>query len=92
MPKPSELIAKLEKWVAGKAGDKLKKKHIPLIVLGWYFYGMLVNSIRRGIDSVFGSEPVTSIWVANPLKNFIAVFTPTGLIVTAVGFLLVCLF
>ena len=97
MPRPSKLVEKLEDWITAKLGDKLSrtlkkiKRFIPLIIVGLYFYGMIINSIRRGIDSVFGEESVSGIWVANPFKNLLAIFTPTGLIVTAVCVLLFCL-
>jgi len=54
---------------------------------------MFLNSLRLGIASTFHQtgEEVRSIWVANPFKNFIAVFTPFGFAVTAVIVLLICL-
>ena len=66
---------------------------IPAGIVGWYFYGMFINSLRLGIASTFstGGEKPTSIWVANPFKNFIAVLTPFGLMVSAVIVLLICL-
>lgn len=69
------------------------KLYIPLGLGVWYFYGMLINSIRLGTRATFNQtgEPVGSIWVVNPFRNFIAVFTPTGIAVTLVGALLVCL-
>ena len=97
MPRPSALIAKLEDWAADKLGDRVTrilkkiKKYIPFIIVGWYFYGMLINSIRLGIDSVFGDEAVNEIWVADPFRNLIAIFTPTGLGVIAISVLLFCL-
>ena len=92
-------IAKLEdRW-----GKKLErhlekykgkwKLYLPLGLSAWYFYGMFINSIRLGNRAVFGppDAPVTSIWVVNPFWNLLAVFTPTGLMVTLVGALLICL-
>ena len=66
---------------------------IPLGLVAWYFAGMLLNSIRLGIQSVFGadSDQIKSIWVVNPFVNFAAVFTPTGLATIAVGALMFCL-
>ena len=98
MRKPSELLSAFEKWLGEKAstkfpnlGAKLKKRW-PLILVGGYFYGMIVNSIRLGISSTFGDgDPAVSIWTANPIKNLLAIFTPTGLAVSAVSFLLFCL-
>ena len=61
--------------------------------LGWYFYGMLLNSLRLGKESVFHmtGEKVESIWVLNPFKSFFVVLTPFGLGTTAVIILLICL-
>ena len=99
MFKLSEQIAKLEdRW--GKKLERYLEKYrgkwkfyLPLGLSAWYFYGMFINSIRLGNRAVFGpeSESVTSIWVVNPFFNLLAVFTPTGLAVTLIGALLVCL-
>ena len=99
MFKLSQQIAKLEdRW--GKKLERLLDRHkgkwklyIPIGLSAWYFYGMLINSIRLGTQATFNQtgEPVGSIWVVNPFRNFIAVFTPTGIAVTLVGALLVCL-
>jgi type IV secretion system protein VirD4 len=99
VPKLSELIARLENRAEkrfGKLFSRYKgkyKKYVPLVIAGWYFYGMILNSIALGIRSTFGpdSDTVGSIWVANPVRNFLAVFTPTGLGITAVCVLLFCL-
>ena len=95
----SAYIAKLEdRW--GKKLGRLWEKHkgkwklyLPLGLSGWYFYGMLINSIRLGTRATFNQtgEAVDSIWVVNPFRNLLAVFSPTGLAVTLVGALLVCL-
>lgn len=99
----SEKLARLEDRISGRWGKKLDKffdRHkgkwkfyLPVALCVWYFYGMLINSIHLGIQSTFNAtgEPVGSIWVANPLRNPLAVFTPTGLAVTGVSFLLFCL-
>lgn len=99
MFKLSQQIAKLEdRW--GKKLERLLDRHkgkwklyVPIGLSAWYFYGMLINSIRLGTQATFNQtgEPVGSIWVVNPFRNFIAVFTPTGIAVTLVGALLVCL-
>ena len=71
------------------------RSHIPLILAGWYLYGMFINSIRLGVSSTFHSSDlpaVESIWVFNPFKNFLAVFTPTGAGVTFFIVVMVCLF
>ncbi|NBH76716.1 ATPase [Clostridiaceae bacterium] len=99
MKRPSELLALLESRVIKRFGrwyDQNRAKlptYIVLGVVGWYFYGMFINSIRLGIQTTFsmeGNAPPT-IWVANPILNFIAVFSPTGLATTAVSVLLICL-
>ena len=97
MHKLSEFIAKLETRAGNRFGRFVSRHkgkfrtYIPLTIVVWYFYGMLVNSVRLGIASTFGDEGVGSIWIANPLKNFIAVFTPTGLVVTGACVLLFAL-
>lgn len=95
----SKWIEKLENRLEPKLGRFFNKHqgkfryYIPLGLGGWYFYGMLINSIRLGKQSVLGGteQAVESIWVVNPFRNLIAPFTPTGLATTAVCFLLFCL-
>lgn len=99
----SEKLAQLEDRLSARWGKKLErffkrregkwKLYIPLWLSCWYFYGMLVNSVRLGIESTFGDNPssVTTIWVVNPFSNFLAVFTPTGLGVTGFCVLMFCL-
>ena len=95
----SDRLARLEDRLGGKlervqAQWKSKwKLYVPLILAGWYFYGMLVNSIRLGIASVFGenSGAAETVWVANPFSNLLAVFTPTGLAVTGFCAVMFCL-
>ena len=67
--------------------------YIPLGLVAWYFYGMLLNSLKLGRQATFHipGQEVPSIWVVNPFKNWFVVFTPFGLGVTAVAALLVCL-
>ena len=99
MPRLSKLIEKLEDRLTSKIGswyERHKSKlpvYIPLTLVGWYFYGMFLNSLRLGIDATFHTtgEEITSIWVWNPFKNLFAVFTPFGLGATAVIVLLICL-
>lgn len=98
MPRLSKLLekledcaeAKLKSWV-GRHKDQFPVT-IPLALLVWYFYGMLVNSLRLGIGSTFG-EPgaVKSIWVFNPFKNWFVIFTPFGLATTGFLLLMGCL-
>lgn len=86
LPKPwRRKLGQLAGWAGG---------HVPLLLAGWYFYGMLINSVRLGIDSTFhapGTPEVKSIWVLNPVRNLLAVFTPTGLGVTFFCVIMVCL-
>ena len=85
----SERIAKLEQRL-NKRLERWKAKHSAdwrlyavLGGMGWYFYGMIVNSVRLGIrQSMDANSNITSIWVVNPLRNFIAPFTLTGLGIT----------
>ncbi len=77
MFKLSAYIAKLEdRW--GKKLGRLWEKHkgkwklyLPLGLSAWYFYGMLINSIRLGTRATFNQtgEAVDSIWVVNPFRN-----------------------
>jgi type IV secretion system protein VirD4 len=101
MTKPSELVRKLEK----RAGQKMKKlkaktrgkmgKTVCLGLVFLYFYGLIINSINRGIRSTFNAtgEPVErSIWEFNPVLNWAAIFTSTGLAVTAITVIFIILF
>ena len=100
MPRLSKLIEKLEDYLEPKIGPwyERHKKKLPLyIAVGliiWYFYGMVLNSIRLGTATTFhkAGEEVGSIWVLNPFRNWFVLFTPFGLGATAVIALLVCLF
>ena len=99
MPRLSKLLEKLEDRIENRCGswyERNKEKlpvYIPLTMLGWYVYGMFVNSLRLGIEWTFhtSGEEVKSIWVLNPFKNWFVVFTPFGLATTAVTVLLICL-
>ena len=99
MLRPSAYLEKLEDKLAEKCGpwiDRNKAKfpvYIPLGLLGWYFYGMFLNSIRLGTAATFhtAGEEVTSIWVFNPFLNWLVLFTPFGLGTTLVILLLICL-
>ena len=100
MRRPSKLLEELEDKLAQKCGpwyDRNKKKfsvYIPLGLAAWYFYGMFLNSLKLGTALTFcppGETPPESIWVLNPFKNWLALFTPSGLGVTAVILLLICL-
>lgn len=99
MPRLSKWLEKLEDRVESKWGGwyARNKKRVPLYAalagIGWYFYGMFLNSIKLGKASVFNTtgEEIKSIWVLNPFKNLFVVFTPFGLGATAVIVLLICL-
>ena len=99
MPRLSKLLEKLEDRIANRWGCwyERNKARVPLYAvlgaLGWYFYGMLLNSLKLGRESVFNTtgEEVESIWVLNPFRNLFVVLTPFGLGVTAVILLLICL-
>ena len=58
----------------GKAG-----RYLLMGGVGLYLYAVIVNSIRLGIEQTFGTQPVDSIFVWNPLKSLGALFTPIGL-------------
>ena len=76
----SDKLAKLEDRIAKRWGKKIGlfldrrkgkwKLYIPLVLCGWYFYGMFVNSIRLGIESTFGEngDAIATIWVVNPFS------------------------
>ena len=73
---------------------KRVKAYIPLFFMGWYFYGMFINSIQLGITSTFhppDAPEIETIWVADPVKNFLAIFSSTGLAVTFFCVLMICL-
>ncbi|MEG2679203.1 MAG: type IV secretory system conjugative DNA transfer family protein, partial [Oscillospiraceae bacterium] len=106
MPRLSKLLEALsrltEKGEAraekklGRLYEKYKPKlvlYIPLALICWYVYGLLLNSLDLGIQSTFPKEGVVieSIWVFNPFLNWLKPFTPFGLCVTAVCALLICL-
>ena len=59
MPRLSKLIEKLEDWLEPKIGpwyERHKKKlplYTALVLVCWYFYGLVLNSLRLGIASNF---------------------------------------
>ena len=79
MLRPSKLLEKLEnlaeqKWGAWFERHKAKfPLYIPLGLVGWYFYGMFLNSLKLGREATFHvpGQEVVSIWVVNPFKNWI---------------------
>ena len=70
-----KLDARFKSWLARNKA-KLPMR-IPAVIVGWYFYGMFLNSLRLGIASTFhqAGEEIQSIWVLNPFKNWGALFT-----------------
>lgn len=99
MPRLSKFLEKLEDRIANRCGRwyERNKARAPLYAVlggvGWYFYGMLLNSLKLGRESVFNTtgEEVESIWVLNPFRNLFVVLTPFGLGVSAFIALMVCL-
>lgn len=99
MPRLSKVLERLEDRLEARWGSwyARHKGRLPgyllLTLVGWYFYGMLLNSLRLGIRATFHApgEEVGSIWVYNPFRNWLTVWTPFGLGVTAVILLLICL-
>ena len=83
--------ARFKSWLA-RNKSKLPVR-VPAVIIGWYFYGMLLNSLRFGIASTFhsGEDEIKSIWVLNPFKNWGAVFTGFGIVTTLVIILIICL-
>ena len=85
-----KLDARFKSWLARNKA-KLPMR-VPAVIIGWYFYGMFLNSLRLGIASTFHSgEEIKSIWVLNPFKNWGAVFTGFGIVTTLVIVLIICL-
>ena len=95
----SKLLEKLEdkseaRFKSWFARNKAKlPMRVPAVIVGWYFYGMFLNSLRLGIASTFhqADEEIQSIWVLNPFKNWGAVFTGFGFVTTLVIVLIICL-
>lgn len=79
-----KLDARFKSWFARNKA-KLPMR-VPAVIVGWYFYGMFLNSLRLGIASTFHQtdEEIQSIWVLNPFKNWGAVFTGFGIVTTLV--------
>ena len=84
------LLSKTQRWRARHPGDW--RLYAVLGGVAWYFYGMLINSVRLGTRQSFQPDSgITDIWTVNPVLNLIAPFTPTGLGVTAAFLTLVLL-
>ena len=73
-----KLDARFKSWLARNKA-KLPMR-VPAVIVGWYFYGMFLNSLRLGIASTFhtGEDEIKSIWVLNPFKNWGAVHKVPG--------------
>ena len=58
-----KLDARFKSWLARNKA-KLPMR-VPAVIVGWYFYGMFLNSLRLGITSTFhqAGEEIQSIWV-----------------------------
>ena len=64
----SEKLAHLEDRILSRWGKKIErffdrckgkwKLYIPLVLCGWYFYGMFINSVHLGIQSTFNTCPL----------------------------------
>ena len=88
----SKLVEKLElkvehRWKSWFARHKEKLPiYIPAVLIGWYFYGMFLNSLQLGIASTFQAfeEPIESIWVFDPFRNLFAIFSRFGIVATLV--------
>ena len=99
MSRLSELKERLRERLDNRFGswfDRHRENfsfYIPAGLVGLYFYGMFLNSMRLGIRSTFNADgaEIKSIWVWNPFLNLYRVFTPFGLVTTAVIALLACL-
>ena len=84
------LLSKTQRWRARHPGDW--RLYAVLGGVAWYFYGMVINSVRLGTRQSFQPDSgVADIWVVNPVLNLIAPFTLTGLGVTAALLTLVLL-
>lgn len=78
MPRLSKLIEKIEDRLANKWGCwyERNKARVPLYAvlggIGWYLYGMFLNSLKLGKESVFNTtgEVIESIWVQGCSPDF----------------------
>jgi type IV secretion system protein VirD4 len=93
MPRISPFVEKWENRLSSKFRKHQKKLRgvWPLLVAGLYLYGVLVNSIRLGIQTTFGDAPPETVWEWNPVLALTSIFTPTGIGVTLFLALMICL-
>ncbi len=98
-PAYQKLIEKIEDRLANKWGCwyERNKARVPLYAvlggIGWYLYGMFLNSLKLGKESVFNTtgEVIESIWVFNPLQKSLRCFYALWPGVSAFIALMVCL-
>ena len=78
-PRPSAYLEKLEDKLAERLGpwfERHKAKfpvYIPLGLLGWYFYGMFLNSIRLGTAATFRGVQAAQIHVGGDDKRAVPI-------------------
>ena len=59
------LLSKTQRWRARHPGDW--RLYAVLGGVAWYFYGMVINSVRLGTRQSFQPDSgVADIWVVNP--------------------------
>lgn len=86
----NRVLQKTQRWRIRHPGDW--RLYAVLGGIAWYFYGMVINSVRLGTRQSFQPDSgITDIWTVNPVLNLIAPFTPTGLGVSAALLTLVLL-
>jgi len=102
--KLSEKIAKVESAAEQRFGRLLERhrskiwKYVFIGVVVLYLYGMLVSSIKIGIESTFSVSGINtadgttrSLLEWNPFKNLAALFSPVGFGVTFIAVLMTTL-
>ena len=99
--KLSDKIAKVEVAAEQRFGRLLERhrskiwKYVFIGVAALYLYGMLVSSIKTGIESTFAVSSATgatqSLLEWNPFKNLAALFSPVGFGVTFITVLMTML-
>lgn len=75
-----------------KIKDKIKfKRFVIFLLIGLYIIGAIINSISNGISNTFEQTELPLLEL-NPIKNILAIFTPTGLAVIGFVVIMYCLF
>jgi len=82
------LLKQFLKLIKEKAKSK---KFISLMLIGVYIAGMFINSIHNGISNTFNQTELMLLEF-NPIKNILAIFTPTGIAVIGFAVIMYCLF